>query len=112
MSNRSQARPYINPYLAGVILGIVLFLAFFFTGSGLGASGGLNRWVWDLRHARADRRGPSGPWAVPGAYTLRATRAGTSGRALRRGATFPWTRFAARARALSPSKAGPPARHS
>ena len=38
-------RPYINPYLAGTLLGIVLFLAFFVTGSGLGASGGLNRMV-------------------------------------------------------------------
>ncbi len=36
-------RPYINPYLGGLLLGIVLFLAFFITGNGLGASGGLNR---------------------------------------------------------------------
>ena len=36
-------REYINPYLAGGFLGIVLFLAFFITGNGLGASGGLNR---------------------------------------------------------------------
>jgi hypothetical protein len=38
-------KPYINPYLAGALLGVVLFLAFFITGSGLGASGGLNRMV-------------------------------------------------------------------
>ncbi len=38
-----RAKPYRNPYLAGTLLGIVLFLAFFITGSGLGASGGLNR---------------------------------------------------------------------
>ena len=43
MSQLSRAKPYINPYLAGTLLGIVLFLAFFITGSGLGASGGLNR---------------------------------------------------------------------
>ena len=36
-------KPYINPYVAGVFLGIVLFLAFFLTGNGLGASGGMNR---------------------------------------------------------------------
>ena len=36
-------KPYINPYLAGILLGMVLFLAFFITGNGLGASGGLNR---------------------------------------------------------------------
>lgn len=38
-----EAKPYVNPYYAGILLGIVLFLAFFITGSGLGASGGLNR---------------------------------------------------------------------
>ena len=37
------AKDYINPYLAAILLGIVLFLAFFLTGNGLGASGGLNR---------------------------------------------------------------------
>lgn len=50
-SNRSLAalftgratRPYVNPYLGGALLGLVLFLAFFITGNGLGASGGLNR---------------------------------------------------------------------
>jgi hypothetical protein len=36
-------RDYVNPYFAGILLGVVLFLAFFLTGSGLGASGGLNR---------------------------------------------------------------------
>ncbi len=36
-------KPYVNPYWGGILLGIVLFLSFFFTGSGLGASGGLNR---------------------------------------------------------------------
>ena len=43
MIDQSRAKPYMNPYLAGILLGIVLFLAFFITGSGLGASGGLNR---------------------------------------------------------------------
>ncbi len=37
------AKDYVDPYFAGILLGIVLFLAFFLTGSGLGASGGLNR---------------------------------------------------------------------
>lgn len=40
-----RARPYMNPYLAGMLLGVVLFLAFFISGNGLGASGGLNRMV-------------------------------------------------------------------
>jgi hypothetical protein len=44
-SSGAGPKPYINPYLAGVLLGLVLFLAFFVTGSGLGASGGLNRMV-------------------------------------------------------------------
>ncbi|NDJ52177.1 MAG: YeeE/YedE family protein [Chloroflexi bacterium] len=42
---KREARDYINPYLAGILLGLVLFGAFFVTGSGLGASGGLNRLV-------------------------------------------------------------------
>lgn len=49
--SRSEPRPFVNPYVAGVALGIVLFLAFFLTGNGLGASGGLNRmiiWAIDL----------------------------------------------------------------
>lgn len=43
-------KPYIHPYLGGILLGLVLFAAFFVTGNGLGASGGLNRlvvWVED-----------------------------------------------------------------
>lgn len=40
---RRQAKDYINPYAAAIALGVVLFLAFFITGNGLGASGGLNR---------------------------------------------------------------------
>lgn len=42
-AGETQAKPYVNPYFAAILLGIVLFLAFFITGSGLGASGGLNR---------------------------------------------------------------------
>lgn len=42
-SARRVAKDYANPYLAAILLGIVLFAAFFVTGSGLGASGGLNR---------------------------------------------------------------------
>ncbi|MCA9954834.1 MAG: YeeE/YedE family protein [Ardenticatenaceae bacterium] len=37
------AKDYVNPYYAGILLGIVLFGAFFVSGNGLGASGGLNR---------------------------------------------------------------------
>jgi len=37
------AKNYVHPYFAGILLGLVLFLAFFITGNGLGASGGLNR---------------------------------------------------------------------
>ncbi|MCB0114742.1 MAG: YeeE/YedE thiosulfate transporter family protein [Caldilineaceae bacterium] len=40
---RRVARDYVNPYFAGILLGLVLFGAFFVTGNGLGASGGLNR---------------------------------------------------------------------
>ena len=41
---KSQAAsPYVNPYVAGLALGVLLFVAFFLTGHGLGASGGLQR---------------------------------------------------------------------
>lgn len=40
---RRIARDFVNPYLAGILLGLVLFSAFFISGNGLGASGGLNR---------------------------------------------------------------------
>jgi hypothetical protein len=36
-------RPYLDPYVAGAALGVVLFAAFFLTGNGLGASGGIAR---------------------------------------------------------------------
>ncbi len=39
------SKPYWNAYLGGVLLGLVLFTSFFITGSGLGASGGLSRYV-------------------------------------------------------------------
>lgn len=42
---RRPKRDYIHPYLGGLLLGLVLFAAFFFTGNGLGASGGLNRMI-------------------------------------------------------------------
>ena len=73
-------RPYIHPYLGGLLLGIVLFLAFFITGNGLGASGGLNRiivFVQDLIDpAHVDRNAyllkmaggnlnPLDDWVVP-----------------------------------------------
>ncbi len=51
MSQVSRAKAYLNPYLAGTLLGIVLFLAFFITGSGLGASGGLNRLLVYVQNA-------------------------------------------------------------
>lgn len=46
---RRKARAYFNPYFAGALMGVVLFLAFYMTGSGLGASGGMNRFlVWGM----------------------------------------------------------------
>ncbi len=36
-----EKRKYMNPYLAGVLLGLVLLSAMFFSGRGLGASGGI-----------------------------------------------------------------------
>lgn len=36
-----QKRNYMNPYFAGILLGLVLLSAMYFSGRGLGASGGL-----------------------------------------------------------------------
>ncbi len=36
---------YLSPYLAGSLLGLLLFAAYFLTGHGLGASGGMSRVV-------------------------------------------------------------------
>ncbi|WP_439101065.1 YeeE/YedE thiosulfate transporter family protein [Congregibacter sp.] len=55
----STGKSYWNPYFGGMMLGVVLFLAYLITGSGLGASGGMNRllvWVQDaLMPAHVDQ---------------------------------------------------------
>ena len=45
MNASSDKKPLMNPYLAGGLLGLVLFVAYFLTGTGLGASGGMARLV-------------------------------------------------------------------
>ena len=45
MTSQDSRDRYWNPYLSGVLLGIVLYLSFLVTGHGLGASGGLARFV-------------------------------------------------------------------
>jgi len=47
--NDAPQRPYWNPYLAGLVLGLVLFASFFLTGHGLGASGGLARFLFAVQ---------------------------------------------------------------
>ncbi len=43
MKKQRARKPFTNSIIAGVILGLVLFGVYFFTGDGLGASGGANR---------------------------------------------------------------------
>ncbi len=43
LKKKRTPQPYTNSIIAGVLLGLVLFLVYFFTGDGLGASGGANR---------------------------------------------------------------------
>jgi uncharacterized protein len=45
MRDSTESRRFTNPYVAGALLGIVLFGAYFLTGTGLGASGGMARLV-------------------------------------------------------------------
>ncbi len=55
---KAEPKPFANPYVAGVLLGVVLFLAFYLTGNGLGASGGLTRWiVWVIAEVAPDQVG-------------------------------------------------------
>ncbi|MBC8496577.1 MAG: YeeE/YedE family protein [Anaerolineales bacterium] len=42
---RRETKPYANAYVGGVLLGLVLFTSYFITGNGLGASGGLSRYM-------------------------------------------------------------------
>ncbi len=44
-SSAGSKRGYANPYAMGMALGVVLYLSYLVTGHGLGASGGLARWV-------------------------------------------------------------------
>ena len=44
-SEASADRGYSNPYAMGMALGVVLYISYLITGHGLGASGGLARWV-------------------------------------------------------------------
>jgi len=41
----SQPKPLWNPYVAGICLGLVLLSSFLIMGQGLGASGGIGRWL-------------------------------------------------------------------
>ncbi|MFO8174603.1 MAG: YeeE/YedE thiosulfate transporter family protein [Longimicrobiales bacterium] len=55
MSNAEEVKKFINPYLAGILLGLVLFGAYFLTGTGLGASGGMARLVVSAQDLVAPR---------------------------------------------------------
>jgi len=61
---RRPAKEYVNPYLAGALLGVVLFLAFFITGNGLGASGGLNRILVFVQDAVASGHVDETPYLI------------------------------------------------
>ena len=51
-------KPFANPYVAGGLLGLVLFGAFYLTGNGLGASGGLARMIiWIVARVAPDHVG-------------------------------------------------------
>jgi len=58
-------KPYANPYVAGTILGVVLFLAFLLTGSGLGASGPINRFLVYVEDIVAPQHINNTPYLIP-----------------------------------------------
>lgn len=55
---------YIHPYLGGFLLGLVLFGAFFLTGNGLGASGGLNRLIVAVQDVFAPAHVDNNPYLL------------------------------------------------
>jgi uncharacterized membrane protein YedE/YeeE len=58
VAGKAAPKPFANPFLGGLVLGVVLFLAFFLTGNGLGASGGLSRMiVWVIALVAPDQVG-------------------------------------------------------
>lgn len=61
---KRPTKPYIHPYAGGILLGIVLFTAFFLTGNGLGASGGLNRFVVWVQDAIAPQHVDTTPYLL------------------------------------------------
>ncbi len=59
------AKPYTNPYIAGALLGVVLFLAFLLTGSGLGASGPINRMLVFIEDIFIPQHINNTPYLIP-----------------------------------------------
>jgi len=59
------AKPFANPYVAGTLLGIVLFMAFLLTGSGLGASGPINRMLVFIEDIIAPQHVNTTPYLIP-----------------------------------------------
>lgn len=64
VSSEAQVYQYVNPYFAGILLGLVLFLSFFITGSGLGASGGMNRFIVFIEDAIAPEHVNNTPYLL------------------------------------------------
>ncbi|MCS7010367.1 MAG: YeeE/YedE family protein [Anaerolineales bacterium] len=61
---RRPEKPYWHPYLGGFLLGLLLFASFFLTGNGLGASGGLNRFVVAVQDQIAPRHVDTNPYLL------------------------------------------------
>ncbi|MGC8856213.1 MAG: YeeE/YedE thiosulfate transporter family protein, partial [Anaerolineae bacterium] len=57
-------KPYIHPFWGGFLLGLVLFAAFFLTGNGLGASGGLNRFIVAIEDLIAPHHVDTNPYLL------------------------------------------------
>ena len=64
MTTTVAPKTYMNPYLAGAFLGVVLFAAYFLTGTGLGASGGISRLVVSAEDIVAPRHVDQTPYLL------------------------------------------------
>lgn len=57
-----QKRNYMNPYLAGILLGAALLAAMYFSGRGLGASGGIKNLVVALVETVSEKHVNDSPY--------------------------------------------------
>jgi len=62
--NDNNKNKYMNPYLAGFLLGILIILAYYFSGEGLGSSGGYRDLAFGTLNALSPEYAQSNPFVA------------------------------------------------